>query len=117
MDTSPDRYISLMGKDHGGKRNTVASSICCLNDQIIILRKQHTPDACRTIEKVRVGYFVESVLIRRKYIDVPQPQTKGNGTGDVVIHVELDAHMDYDSDFNRTSNGATGVDARKSSTR
>ena len=61
----------------------------CLDQKIVVLCKNDTPECGCSIEQIRVRRVSEPVFLSRQHIDATQSQPDRNGARDVLIHAMI----------------------------
>jgi hypothetical protein len=73
LDTLPDRDILLMRVDDTPKGDPRRLPFCCLGQQVIVLSKEHSSQACRAIEEIRVSDLMRLIFEGGHHVHLPQP--------------------------------------------
>jgi hypothetical protein len=90
--TSPNGDTPLMGIDDAGEWNTASLTTSGFRKEIFVLRKQDTPQFCRTIQQNVIRDIAPAILLSRQNIHASQAQTSRDRSMNVLVHIQRHTH-------------------------
>jgi len=92
LHASPDGHSQLVRVHDTVKRNAFSLSSCRLSEQVVVSRKQHSPDLTRPVQYTSVIKLISPVFLSGDHVHFAETKPKRYRPRNVVIHVEDNGH-------------------------